>query len=211
MHELGHAIHSVLAQTDYQHVSGTRCKLDFVETPSILMEIIAKDQWSVERLRDVYVQKTVDMVGTASMRSPSRSTEAIDDPIERQQQIFLSILDQKYHGELVPHSFDSTAVYESVMVQHQVYPFNSCAQNQRSFNHLFNYGSIYYSYLWCRSLAYSIYRHLFWENFRSDNSSGIRRAGEIIYEEMLKYGGSKDPWSMNWERLRGGSPGLNRT
>ncbi|PIA35745.1 hypothetical protein AQUCO_03500240v1 [Aquilegia coerulea] len=42
-HEFGHALHSLLSRTDYQHFSGTRVVIDLAEIPSNLFEYYAWD------------------------------------------------------------------------------------------------------------------------------------------------------------------------
>lgn len=53
-HEWGHAIHSLLSRTQFQHTSGTRGALDFVEIPSHLFEYWAREWGSVSQFARHY-------------------------------------------------------------------------------------------------------------------------------------------------------------
>ncbi len=43
LHEVGHCVHSLLSRTQFQHLSGTRGAVDFVELPSHLFEYYVLD------------------------------------------------------------------------------------------------------------------------------------------------------------------------
>jgi intermediate peptidase len=47
-HECGHAVHSLLSRTEFQHLHGTRGALDFVEVPSHVFEYWCRDYRVVE-------------------------------------------------------------------------------------------------------------------------------------------------------------------
>ncbi|KAG5930972.1 hypothetical protein E4U60_006613 [Claviceps pazoutovae] len=190
-HEMGHAIHSILARTSFQNVSGTRCATDFAELPSTLMEHFAADptvlslfarHWKTDQpLPYDLVQSRIKL---------SRRFEGLDT----EHQIILAMVDQAYHSPSVQDTnFDSTRLFHEI--QHQFAhgpkdPPETCWQG--FFGHLHSYGSTYYSYLFDRVLAERVWRVV----FRSgrDGAAIERENGERVKQNLLKWGGSRDPW-----------------
>ncbi|GKT42113.1 mitochondrial intermediate peptidase [Colletotrichum spaethianum] len=190
-HEMGHAIHSILARTKLQNVSGTRCATDFAELPSTLMEHFAADP-SVLGLfaRHWKTDEPLPYQMVAERIRLAKRFEGIDT----ENQILLSLLDQSYHApEVADSSFDSTQVYHNLQRQYSQGgpdPPGTCWQG--FFGHLHGYGSTYYSYVFDRVLAERVWRVVF--RAGADGKALDRANGERLKENLLKWGGSRDPW-----------------
>ncbi|KAI1767521.1 mitochondrial intermediate peptidase-like protein [Hypoxylon sp. FL1150] len=190
-HEMGHAIHSILARTSLQNVAGTRCATDFAELPSTLMEHFCADP-SVLGLfaRHHATDEPLPYEMVVDKLRVARRFEASD----RENQIILAMLDQQYHSPLVNQdSFDSTEVYQSLQRQFGKLPPDPRGTRwQGFFGHLFGYGSTYYSYLFDQVLSRRMWQIVF---SAGQNGAALDRAnGERLKENLLKWGGSRDPW-----------------
>ncbi|KAK3337171.1 hypothetical protein B0T19DRAFT_411706 [Cercophora scortea] len=190
-HEMGHAIHSILARTSFQNVSGTRCATDLAELPSTLMEYFASDPTVLALFARHYETDAplpYDLV--ADKLRQSRRFEASDT----ESQIIMAMLDQELHSSrALSPNFDSTEIFHGL--QHR---YGSSAPDppgtrwQGFFGHLSGYGSTYYSYLFDRVLAQRVWNVVFAGG--RQGAALDRENGERLKENLLKWGGSRDPW-----------------
>lgn len=182
-HEMGHAMHSMLARTQYQHVSGTRCSTDFAEVPSILMEYFASDK---RVLKEFARHFQTHQPMSEEMLQRLCGSKHLFTASETQLQIFYAALDQVFHG-VYPLGKSTTEVLADTQNKFYGLPYVPNTAWQLRFSHLVGYGAKYYSYLVSRSLAYSIW-HKYFENdpFSSQN-------GEQYRSQCLAHGGGKNP------------------
>ncbi|KAI1845270.1 hypothetical protein JX266_008580 [Neoarthrinium moseri] len=205
-HEMGHAIHSVLARTSLQNVAGTRCATDFAELPSTLMEHFCADPTVLGLFARHYeTDEPLPYELVAERLKVVNRFEASD----RENQIILAMLDQEYHSSQPSNpEFDSTAVYHKLQREHgRLPPDGPGTRWQGFFGHLFGYGSTYYSYLFDQTLSERVWRVVF---SGGQNGGALDRVkGEHLKENLLKWGGSRDPWkclsgALQDERLANG-------
>ncbi|XP_006454076.1 hypothetical protein AGABI2DRAFT_213738 [Agaricus bisporus var. bisporus H97] len=182
-HEMGHAMHSMIGRTEYQNVSGTRCATDFVELPSILMEHF---------LNSRTVLSLFDLEGTHALSQINHIPEDPCNSIDTYSQILLALLDQVYHSPSVldNSSFSTTHELADLHNTKGLIPHVAGTSFQTQFGHLFGYGATYYSYLFDRAIASRVWKEVFKKNPLS------RELGEKYKQEVLKWGGAKDPWEM---------------
>ncbi|KAL7306349.1 hypothetical protein TKK_0001774 [Trichogramma kaykai] len=182
-HEMGHALHSMLGRTKYQHVTGTRCSTDFAEVPSILMEYFCSDPRIVSMYAKHY--ETGESM-PEDMLHKICAAKNLFPSSEMQSQVFYSMLDQVYHsGEIKDTT--TTEIIEKIQNQYYCLPYVPKTAWQLRFSHLVGYGAKYYSYLSSRAIASWIWQ----THFERDPLS--RSAGEKYRRECLAHGGGKPP------------------
>lgn len=182
-HELGHAMHSMLGRTQYQHVSGTRCSTDFAEVPSILMEYFSSDERVLSKFARHY--QTGEPMPADQLKRMCASKHLFTAS-ETQQQLFYSALDQRLHGRFREwsRSQSTTDILREAQEQYYSIPYVTDTAWELRFTHLIGYGAKYYAYLVSRAIASSIWYTYF------ETEPLNREQGERFRRECLGYGGA---------------------
>lgn len=210
-HEMGHAIHSILGRTSMQGLAGTRVATDFAELPSVLMEYFATNAAVLRLFARHWETNAIipqDMIDAIEKEQDERAKRT--GGWDNENQILMALLDQQYHSvnvvtALENGSYDSTKVYHDVWSQHGSISEPRGTAWQGLFGHLYGYGATYYAYLFDRAIARQVWRSVF-----SDGQLGgaiDRRAGEKFKDEVLRWGGGRDPWTC-LEGLMGNGQGV---
>lgn len=198
LHEFGHALHQIFANTHFKDLSGTNVYWDFVELPSQFMEnfayekeflhTFAKHYQTNELLPDDLISKIVKAqnfhVAYACMR-----------------QIELGTIDMAWYSRIQPFEGDVVA-YEKQQVAHlkllEELP-DTCMSVQ--FSHIMagGYAAGYYSYKWAEVLeadAFSVFKE-----------KGIFNPSiaQSFRDNILSRGGTEPPMTL-YKRFRGQEP-----
>uniref|UniRef100_A0A3Q2PLP4 Mitochondrial intermediate peptidase n=1 Tax=Fundulus heteroclitus TaxID=8078 RepID=A0A3Q2PLP4_FUNHE len=117
-HEMGHAMHSMLGRTRYQHVTGTRCATDFAEVPSILMEYFATDYRVISQFARHY---ETGQPLPESMVARLCESKKVCGAADTQLQVFYAALDQIYHGK--PQNRSTTEILKETQEKFYGLPY----------------------------------------------------------------------------------------
>jgi len=186
-HEFGHGLHSLLSRTKFQHMSGTRAAMDFVETPSHLIE---KFVWDPTFLQTALTSSNPMPDDLVERLRQSRHQFA---SIERQNQILYAMFDQQLFGVPVPGRSPQD-LFAQLHRDHDV-PYLPGTHWYTRFGHLVSYGAGYYGYLYSQLFARDLWKTCFAGNSLS------RDAGMLLWDKMLRHGGARDPKIMLHDML----------
>ena len=201
LHEFGHSLHGMFANTRFESLSGTNVWWDFVELPSQFMENFAIEKEFLrtfafhyqtgDPLPDELIRRIVKsrnfMVATACLR-----------------QVSLGLLDMAYYtkkdtfeDDIIP--FEKKA-WKKAIIGEQL-P-DTCMTVQ--FSHIMagGYAAGYYSYKWAEVLdadAFAVFkRHGIFD----------QKTAQSFRDNILSKGGTEHPMTL-YKRFRGGEPTID--
>ncbi|CAF3504183.1 unnamed protein product [Adineta steineri] len=182
-HEFGHAMHSALARTRYQHASGTRCQTDIAEIPSQWMEYFVYEPRVVKLFARHY--ETGQTIPDELLRRLHIAQNCFQAH-RTQVQVACAMFDHSFHGPY-PLSESYEKLYSSLLTKHTSLPYISSTYPYLKFYHLVDYGARFSSYIIARSIASKIWH----DQFAKDPLS--KTTGEQFRQNFLQWGGEREP------------------
>ncbi len=198
LHEFGHALHGMLANSTYGSLSGTNVYRDFVELPSQIMENWAVEKAFLDRFAVHY--ETGEKIPSELIGKIKASMNFLAGFLSARQLSF-GFLDMAWHSLKNPFEGDVKQFEEEAWRKTQIFPVVDEVCMSTQFGHLFSggYAAGYYSYKWAEVLdadAFSLFR----ENglFNKETAAAFR-------EHILEKGGTESPMTL-FKRFRGQEP-----
>ncbi len=197
-HEFGHALHGMLANTQYPSLSGTSVYWDFVELPSQILENWCYEKETLELFATHY--KTGELIPMEYIQKIKDSSTFLEG-MATLRQISFALLDMAWHSNN-PKNIENVTDFEvSAFNGTQLYPdvMENCMST--SFSHIFQggYSAGYYSYKWAEVLdadAFALFKE-----------EGIfnKKVADKFKNFVLSQGGTIDPMEL-YIKFRGQKP-----
>lgn len=195
-HEFGHALHGILANTQYPNLSGTSVKWDFVELPSQFLENYCYEPEFLKTFAKHY--QTGEVLSDEKIAKINESKNFMEG-YQTLRQLGFGLLDMAYHTK--PEALDDVKTFEAEETKAtNLYPANPETAASTSFSHIFQggYSAGYYSYKWAEVLD----ADAFWY-FKEKGIFNPEIAAK--YKWMLSQGGTQDPMLL-YKNFRGSEP-----
>ena len=196
-HEFGHALHGILANTQYPNLSGTSVKWDFVELPSQFLENYCYEPEFLKSFAKHY--QTGEVLSDEKIEKLAQSKNFMEG-YQTLRQLGFGLLDMAYHTDLKDEKFDVKNFEDSILEKTNLYPKNPETAISTSFSHIFQggYSAGYYSYKWAEVLDADAFQY-----FKENGIFNPKIARK--YKILLSSGGTKDPMEL-YKAFRGSEP-----
>ena len=200
LHEFGHALHGMLANTIYPSHSGTNVYRDFVELPSQVMENWAtQKEWldlfavhyeTGEKIPAELVQKLID-------------AENFQAGYASERQLSFGLNDMAWHSITKPMNSDIVEFERAAIAPTELFEPVAGSCISTAFSHIFagGYASGYYGYKWAEVLdadAFSLFK-----------ANGIfdKTTATSFRKNILERGGTEHPMKL-YKAFRGQEPSI---
>jgi len=198
LHEFGHSIHGMVANTTYESMAGTNVYRDFVELPSQLMENWAFEKEYLDGFAVHY--KTGEKIPAELIEKIRRSAN-FNVGYATMRQLSFCYLDMAWHTINKEFDGDVRQFELEAWKETQVLPIVEGTLMSSQFSHIFSggYAAGYYSYKWAEVLdadAFSVF---------SKNGIFDEKTSSSFRYEVLAKGGSEHPMVL-YKRFRGQEP-----
>ncbi len=197
-HEFGHALHGMLANTNYSSLSGTSVSWDFVELPSQILENWCYEKEALELFAKHY--KTGEALPMKYIEKIKESA-SFHEGMQTLRQLSFGLLDMKWHGTN-PEEIETIKAFENNAFTHtKLYPDIPENCMSTAFSHIFQggYAAGYYSYKWAEVLDADAFEYFL--------EKGIfnKEVATKFKEHILSMGGTEKPMEL-YKRFRGKEP-----
>ncbi len=201
LHEFGHALHGMFANTTYPGLSGTNVYRDFVELPSQIMENFLLEKEYLDRFATHY--QTGEKI-SAELVSKIVKASNFNAGYLCLRQLSFGFLDMAYHTIDKPYTGDVNLFERKAIEPTAILPAVEGTSISPAFSHIFSggYAAGYYSYKWAEVLdadAFALFKE-----------KGIfnKEVAHLFYENVLSKGGTEDPMEL-YVRFRGQKPTID--
>ncbi len=201
LHEFGHSLHGMFANSTYRSLSGTNVYWDFVELPSQIMENFAIEKDFLNTFARHY--QTGEVLPNELIK---RLVDASNFNIAYAclRQLSFGLLDMAWYTRNTPFEGDVKAYEQEAWKDAQILPVVPEACMSTQFSHIFagGYAAGYYSYKWAEVLdadAFSLFKQ---------NGIFNQEVADSFRNNILSKGGTEHPMVL-YKRFRGQEPSID--
>jgi peptidyl-dipeptidase Dcp len=198
LHEFGHSLHGMFANTTYPSISGTSVYRDFVELPSQFMENFLLEKEYLDSFAIHY--ETGERI-PQELVNKIRNAANFNVGYLCLRQLSFGLLDMAYHTIKEPYTGEIKTFENEALHSTAILPTVDGTLISPAFSHIFSggYAAGYYSYKWAEVLdadAFALFKE-----------KGIfnPEVARSFYENILTRGGTEDPMEL-YVRFRGQKP-----